>query len=496
MNLIIIQKLLSIVYFAMSLALGLCMLGGLVMGETFENKSIEGFLYGILITLTLAIFLKIISNRSSAKPETDNLFFRREALCTIGLTWLSSSLIGALPFYLGLENCSFVDALFEGTSGLTTTGATIFSEFSDLTHSLFLWRSLSQWIGGLGVIVFFVAILTSIGAGAKILFSSESSVTASDFEQGRIQDGVNKLLVFYISLTVICFIAYKLGGMNWFDALNHAMTTIATGGFSTHTQSFAFFNSPLIEAIAIVFMLISATSFIFIIRLVEGSKDIFKKGIEVYVFYGLTFLSMILISLLQMQSETSSFTLQTFREVLFQTSSIITTTGYTSTNYDLWIPSAKVVLIFLMFIGGCSGSTSGGIKLIRVIIVFKTIFRTLEQTYRPNKTIIPRLGKKALSDTFIHNVLIYVILIFTIQGISVIVLALLEPNLNLISLFSAVQSALYNIGPGFDSIGPSENFSLLRDTSKVFLAFLMILGRLEIYALIVLFIPKIWRSYS
>ena len=355
---------------------------------------------------------------------------------------------------------------------------------------------MSHWIGGLGVIVFFVAILTSLGAGAKILFSSESSVTASDFEQGRIQDGVNKLLVFYISLTGVCFIAYKLAGMDWFDALNHSMTTIATGGFSTHTESFAFYNSPLIEAIAIIFMLISATTFIFFIRLLEGSKDIFKNGIEVYTFYGLTFFSMVLISVLLMQSDASPFTLHTFRDVLFQTSSIITTTGYTSANYDLWVPSAQVVLMFLMFIGGCSGSTSGGIKLIRIIIIFKAILRTIEQTYRPNKTIIPRLGQKSLTDTFIHNVLIYVILIFTIQGISVIVLSLLEPNLNLISLFSAVQSALYNIGPGFDFIGPTENYSPLKGSSKIFLSFLMILGRLEIYALIVLFIPKIWRSYS
>ena len=172
----------------------------------------------------------------------------------------------------------FVDALFEGTSGLTTTGATNFSEFSDLAHSLFLWRSLSQWIGGLGVIVFFVAILTSLGAGAKILFSSESSVTASDFEQGRIQDGVNKLLVFYISLTGVCFIAYKLAGMDWFDALNHAMTTIATGGFSTHTESFAFYNSPLIEAIAIIFMLISATTFIFLFDFLRDQKTYLKRG--------------------------------------------------------------------------------------------------------------------------------------------------------------------------------------------------------------------------
>jgi trk system potassium uptake protein TrkH len=496
MNLIIIQKLLSVVYFAIALALGLCMAGGLIMGETLQSLSIVGFFYSILITLALAIFFRIISNRASLKNGAEKLFFRREALCTIGLTWLSCSLIGALPFYLGLENCSFVDALFEGTSGLTTTGATVFSEFSDLTHSLFLWRSLSQWIGGLGVIVFFVAILTSLGAGAKILFSSESSAAASDFEQGRIQDGVIKLLIFYISLTGICFIAYKLAGMDWFDALNHSMTTIATGGFSTHTESFAFYNSPLIEAVAIIFMLISATTFIFVIRLIEGAKDTLKKGIEVYTFYGLAFFSVILISALLMQSDSSLFTIQTFRDVFFQTSSIITTTGYTSTNYDLWVPSAKVVLMFLMFIGGCSGSTSGGIKLIRIIIAFKAIFRTIEQTYRPNKTIITRLGKKALSDTFIHNVLIYVILIFTIQGISVIILSLLEPNLNLISLFSAVQSALYNIGPGFDFIGPTQNFSLLKDASKIFLSFLMILGRLEIYALIVLFIPKIWRSYS
>ncbi len=496
MNILIIQKLLSIVYFAMAFALTCCMSAGLLMGESWNSLSIQGFFSSILITFFLALIFRFNATNFYPKKNNRSLFFRREALCTIGLTWLSTSFIGSLPFYLGLDNCSFIDALFESTSGITTTGATIFDDFSSLSYSLFLWRSLSQWIGGLGVIVFFVAILTSLGAGAKILFSNESSVTVSDFEQGRIQDGVLKLLTFYCSLTTLCIITYKLTGMDWFDAFNHGMTTIATGGFSTHEESFAYFNSPLIEATAIFFMLISATTFVFLIRIIEGGKNIFRRGIEIYVFYAIAFISISMIALSLITSPNASSFVEIIRHSFFQTTSILTTTGYTSFNYDAWAAPAKIILMFLMFMGGCSGSTSGGIKIIRVMIVFKAIFRAIEQTYRPNKTIITRIGSKILNDTFIHNVLIYIVLIFTIQGASVIILSLLEPNLNLISLFSAVQSSLYNIGPGFDSIGPTKSFSALGGTSKCFLSFLMILGRLEIYALIVLFIPKIWRTYS
>ncbi len=496
MNIIIIQKLLSIVYFAMALALTFCMASGLLMGEAWTSISIQGFFSSILITFCLALVFRFNATKSNPKKNNRTLFFRREALCTIGLTWLSTSFIGSLPFYLGLNDCSFIDALFESTSGITTTGATIFDDFSNLSYSLFLWRSLSQWIGGLGVIVFFVAILTSLGAGAKILFSNESSVTVSDFEQGRIQDGVLKLLTFYCSLTTLCIITYKLAGMDWFDAFNHGMTTIATGGFSTHEESFAYFNSSLIEAAAVFFMLISATTFVFIIRIIEGGKNILRHGMEIYVFYALAFISISMIALTLIYSSNSSSIIEIIRHAFFQTTSILTTTGYSSFNYDTWAAPAKIILMFLMVMGGCSGSTSGGIKIIRVMIAFKSIFRTIEQTYRPNKTIITRIGSKILNDTFIHNVLIYIVLIFTIQGTSVIILSLLEPNLNLISLFSAVQSSLYNIGPGFDSIGPTQSFSSLEDMSKCFLSFLMILGRLEIYALIVLFIPKIWRTYS
>lgn len=492
MNIKILQKLLSYVYFALASALLVCMLGGLWMGESLDSLPIKGFLKSILIVLLAAITLKV----AAWKDAENTAFFRREALCTIGLTWLSTSLLGALPFYFGLEDCHFLDAIFESTSGLTTTGATIFKDFSELSYSLFLWRSLSQWIGGLGVLVFFVAILTSLGAGAKILFSNESSATASDFEQGRIQDGVIKLLTFYFGLTVLCFFAYKLAGMNWFDAVNHAMTTIATGGYSTHAESFAYFDNFKIEIVSIVFMLLSATTFIFLIRLLEGSKDVLKRGDEVYTFYSITLISTLLIAL-SIQALPSEFSnLSPLREAVFQTVSIITTTGYTSGNYDLWTPSAKILLMFLMVIGGCSGSTSGGLKIIRILIAFKAIFKTIVQTYRPNKTIITRIGSKTLNDAFVQNVLLYILFIFTIQGISVIILSLLEPSLNLISVFSVVQSSLYNIGPGFEAVGPANNYGFLQDPTKLFLSFLMILGRLEIYALVVLFLPNIWKRYA
>ena len=200
MNFVLIQKLLSVVYFALALALSFCMVGGLLMGESLGDTSIQGFFCSVAIALLLACLVRFNATKVQKQRQgSEKLFFRREALCTIGLTWISTAFIGALPFFLGLEACSFVDALFESTSGITTTGATIFGDFDKLSYSLFLWRSLSQWIGGLGVIVFFVAILTSLGAGAKILFSNESSVTSADFEQGRIQDGVNKLLIFYTS---------------------------------------------------------------------------------------------------------------------------------------------------------------------------------------------------------------------------------------------------------------------------------------------------------
>ena len=496
MNIIIIQKLLSVVYLAIAFALMLCMVGGLFMGESLASTSIQGFISSIIITFFLAVILKLNANKFTNKYAEGGLFFRREALCTIGLTWLSTSFIGAFPFYLGLDSCSFVNALFESTSGITGTGATIFDDFEILSPSLFLWRSLSQWIGGLGVVVFFVAILTSLGAGAKVLFSNESSVASSDFEQGRIQSVVFKLLIFYCTLTSLCIGSYKIGGMSWFDAFNHGMTTIATGGFSTHQESFAYFNSPLIESISIIFMLLSATTFIYLIKFFQGTKGIIKSGTEIYIFYLLAAISISIISFIIFTSQINYSFLDAFRNSAFQATSIITTTGYTSVNYDLWGTPAKVILMFLMLIGGCSGSTSGGIKIIRVVTAFKAIFRAIEQTYRPNKTIITRIGSKIVNDAFINNVIIYIVLIFTIQGFSVIVLSFLEPSLSLISLFSSVQSCLYNIGPGFDAVGPMQNFNAFQGNSKFFLSFLMILGRLEIFALIVLFIPKIWRTYS
>lgn len=246
MNTAIIYKLLSKVLLALAGAFVVCLGVGLINGEHLtEDHSLKAF----LITIAISLVLSGVFHWKGRKGP--NRMFRREALCLIGLSWVLATLIGAIPYILIVENCDYADAIFESSSGLTTTGATAFDNFYEFPPSLLFWRSLSQWIGGLGVVVFFVALLSSLGAGAKILFSNESSGSAADFDQGRIQQGAVLLMIYYLGITALCTVAYKIAGMNWFKAVNHGMTTIATGGFSTEPNSLGDFNSPAIEWIAI-----------------------------------------------------------------------------------------------------------------------------------------------------------------------------------------------------------------------------------------------------
>ena len=488
MNFSVLQKILSFVFLSQAIALFFCMIGGIFLGESLDSAPQKGFLFTIILALIISGGMNIASKRNK-----NNSFFRREALCAIGSTWLSTSILGAIPFYLGIADISLVNCIFESTSGFTATGATIFNSFDNLSASLFLWRSLSQWIGGLGVIVFFVAILSSMGAGAKILFSHETSASASDLNQERIQDGILKLLIFYLILTLSCLFSYKIFGMSWFDAINHSMTTIATGGFSTHIESFQYFNNPSIEWVAVLFMTISASTFIFIIGCMEGQKGIFRKGMEIYFFYLIIIMASFFLFFILKDDLPSMGALRT---AFFQAVSLISTTGFSSADYDAWGMPSKILLMILMFIGGCSGSTSGGLKVVRVVISIKTILKTITQMYRPNKTVIMHLGSKKINDNFIRNILVYVLFVFAIQFISIFVLSLIENSLNFTSLFSIVQSTLFNIGPGFDAIGPSNSYNSMQNSTKLILSFLMILGRLEIYALVVLFLPSIWKRYS
>lgn len=460
------------------------------MGESLGDRSIQAFGSSIGVSLLLALLFYLLGRRGEAK------LFRREALCAIGLSWILATAVGAIPYLLTVEGCDFSDAIFESSSGLTTTGATAFGNFYEFPKSLLFWRSLSQWVGGLGVVVFFVAILSSLGAGAKILFSNESSGTSSDFEQGRVQRGAFVLMVYYLILSAACALAYRIGGMDWFQAINHSMTTVATGGFSTEAGSIEDFNSPTLEWIAIFFMALSGTTFLFVIRVFMGQRHILRQNHEVYWFYGILAASTALLTLYLVELTGDLPSHNSIRAAAFQATSIMTTTGFSSTNFDTWLPPAKMLLVILMFIGGCSGSTGGGVKVIRIAVAVRAALRSIIHAYRPNVTINMRMGGQNLGERAIHNVLLFLMLMIALQFFSMLCLSAMEPELSFLSVFSCVQATLFNIGPGFEAVGPAENFHFLRSTTKLFLSLLMILGRLELYAVLVLFAPSLWRRYS
>lgn len=489
MNTAIIYRLLSMVLLALSGAFLLCIAVGLIMGETLSSPSLKAFEITIGVAIGLSVIFHLLGRRGKAK------LFRREALCAIGLSWILATLIGAIPYILTVR-CDLSDGLFESASGLTTTGATAFKNFAEFPASLLFWRSLSQWVGGLGVVVFFVAILSSLGAGAKILFSNESSGTSADFDQGRIQKGARDLMLFYLGISGACVLAYRIGGMDWFQAINHAMTTVATGGFSTEADSIGAFQSATIEWIAIIFMALSATTFVYMIRLIRGRFHTATQNREIFWFYTMLVASTGLLTLYLVELTGKLPNADSIRTAAFQATSIMTTTGYSSVDFDAWLAPAKMLLMILMFIGGCSGSTAGGVKVVRIVIALRAAARSVAQAFRPNVTIPMRMGGQHLSENAIHNVILFLVLMAALQIFSMLFVSALEPSISFLGVFSCVQATLFNIGPGFEAVGPTENFHFLRPTTKVFLSLLMILGRLELYAVMVLFIPTVWRRFS
>ena len=490
MNTAILHKLLSLVLVALAAAFALCAGAGVALGDAPGDRPVRAFLYSAALAAALALVFHMLGRRGQAK------LFRREALCAIGLSWIVASLVGAVPYLLTLPGCAIADAVFESASGFTTTGATSFANFHEFPPALLLWRSMSQWIGGIGVVVFFVALLSSLGAGAKILFSNESSGTAADFDQGRIQSGALSLMLYYLGLSAACAAAYRIAGMDWFRAINHAMTTIATGGFGTEAKSLAAFENPAVEWVAIVFMCLGATTFLFVIRLLCGRFHALRDGREIVGFYTILAISsaLLVLYLVDLTGDLPDHT--SVRAALFQAVSITTTTGYTTADFDAWLPPAKMLLVILMFIGGCSGSTAGGVKVVRMVVALRAAARSIRHAFRPNVAIPMRVGGRVLSEQAIHSVTVFLILAVALQVGAMLVVSALEPHLSFIGVFSCVQATLFNIGPGFDAVGPTENFQFLRGPTKYLLSLLMILGRLELYAVLVLLSPGAWKRFA
>jgi trk system potassium uptake protein len=491
MNYLLVCKLQAVILAALTVAFGgSAALAATVDDATRHETALLGFLVSALIAGSCATGLFVISRQSS------NLMFRREAFAVIGTGWITASFFGALPYYLILPEMGFAAALFESTSGLTTTGATVLSNLESLPPSLLFWRSISQWIGGLGVVVFFVAVLSFIGAGAKVLFSRESSAQAAELDAARVQRGVYQLMLLYLALTAACFGALMVAGMGWFEALNHAFTTISTGGFSTRSDSVAAFQSPAIEWVMITFMALGGTSFIVILRFLRGDWRSLGRSTEVKTYYlilaGATALIAVILGL---EGTFGADWHRTLRASAFQVVSIMTTSGFATEDFDQWIPATHLILLVLMLIGGCSGSTSGGAKVIRVVIATRIMRQQIEKAYRAHVVRPLRANGENINRETQEAVLVFLVVLMLVAGAGLVLLALLEPRLGLEGTVSAVESTLFNIGPGFAEVGPTKTFAFFSDPSLVLLSLLMILGRVELFAVLVLFVPAFWRRY-
>ncbi|MGJ3243095.1 MAG: TrkH family potassium uptake protein [Opitutales bacterium] len=490
MNYPLLFRLLSLILVALSAAFATSMAVGWLMDDSpAEMAAIRALAWTVGLSLTLAITFGWIGR--NAHPR----LFRKEAFALIGVGWILASLLGAVPYYLTLNNVSFGQAFFESTSGLTTTGASCFTGFEQWPRSLLFWRQLSQWIGGLGVVVFFVAVLSSLGAGAKILFSNESTGTSTDVDSSRIQTGALRILQLYIGLSALCALALHLAGLSWYDAVCHTFTTISTGGFSTRSSSIEAFANPTAEWVFITFMILGGTSFLVILKGLNRDFRTVRQNTETWIFWALIpiFSLMVFFYIIEIQPESDFGT--DFRIAVFQVVSILTTTGYSSINYGAWTAPAQLILLSCMVIGGSSGSTAGGVKVVRFVVACKIALQAVEKAFR-TKVVRPlRINGRILTDSAQVSVLTYIVTLGLIGTFSMVVVSVLEHNLDLASVVSGVFACLQNIGPAFGQLGPAEHYGALNDLTHVYLALLMIVGRLEIFAVLVLFSPSLWRQY-
>ena len=491
MNFRLIFKLLGTITTALMFAFIICLsVSFFYWGDLRERHAMHGWILTIAITAVITILLLFLGKN----PKHHIL--RKEALCVIGLGWILASLIGALPYLLILPNCPITNAIFESSSGLTTTGASVFSDVESFPRSLLFWRCMSQWIGGLGVVVFFVAILSFLGAGAKILYSHESSAQATDIDASRIQKGVFSIIGLYLFLSAMSATLFYLAGMSPFNAICYMFTALSTGGFATYNSSVAAFNSAHIEWALIVVMLIGGTNFFVLMRILQRKLSDVKSNEEVKIYYILTFCFTAAIALILAFNFPKAALEKDIRQSAFQVVSIITTSGYSSANYELWPPVCHTLLLTLMLIGGCSGSTSGGLKVIRIIIATKAGLAHIVKSYRPRLVRPIYLNRRVIDETTIENIMSYLVLIGGTLCAALTALSLLEVNVSFEGNFSAIMACLFNIGPGFAEIGPTQTYDLYHSHTKLFLSLIMIMGRLELYAIMALFTPSLWKRFS
>jgi trk system potassium uptake protein len=427
----------------------------------------------------------------------------REGFAIVVFWWMLCAFFGALPYWLSGVCNTFCDSYFESMSGLTTTGASIFKDIEVLPHGILFWRSMTQWLGGMGIVVFFVAVLPTIGVGGHKLFSAEAPGPTTDRIKPRIAQTAKILWIIYLSLTAMVIPLFWIGGMKPFDAVCHAFTTISTGGFSTSNQSIAGFDSLFIEIVVMVFMFISACNFVLHYQFVTGRFRKILENSELRFFVGLLLCAICLVTLALFFLEPSFYNGGvkgheyesiggSLRYAAFQAVSLTTSTGYCTADFDIWPNFCRFFLVLLMFIGGCAGSTAGGMKVARILLLLKSSARELIHLLRPRAIMHVKLSGKPVGEDIITNTLGFFVIYLGLYGIFSLLLTIFGTEV--ITSFSAVASMMNNIGPALADAGATKNYGGIAYPCKWILIFCMLLGRLEIYAVILIFLPITWRK--
>jgi trk system potassium uptake protein TrkH len=448
----------------------------IITGEYFI-----AFLVPVITGFSLALLAVLLIPKKKV-----NLHIR-DGFLLVFLTWILSTLLGSIPFFLSPLNIRPLDAIFESACGFATTGATTINDVEALPMSLLLWRSLSHWAGGMGIILLSVALMPLLGVGGFQLIKAEAP--EKEKLSPRITDASKILWMVYCIFTLVLVLLYKLGGMNWFDAACHGFTIMSTGGVSTKNTGFAYYNSPFIDWITVIFMFFGALNFTIYYRLIRGKFRETLHNTESKVYFFIFILAALVISL-SLIPYYGSLT-RSLRFGVFQTASFLSTTGNARIDYTAWPALAQGTLLCLMFIGGCSGSTAGGIKVIRYAVLFKQTGNELRRLLYPRGVFSIRLNKKVGRKDVIYGTAAFVFLYFMIIGLTTLVTA--AAGFDIVSSFSVALCMLGNIGVGFGAAGPGGNYSIFPDYLKLFYSLVMITGRLELWTVFVIFTPEYWK---
>ncbi len=469
----------------LQIILGISMIIPIIVQLIFNNLDSSFISAGIISIIFGILFL--LSNFDHEKKL--NL---HQAFVLTALSWISIAIFGSLPFIFSNLDLTITDSFFESMSGITTTGSTIITNLNEAPKSILLWRAILQWLGGIGIIVMAITIMPIMNVGGMQLFKISNNDNTEKILP-RSKEITIRLILIYLSLTFLCAFFYKIFGMNFFDSITHSMTTIATGGFSNYNESIGYFDSSLIEITSIIFILSGSIPFIAYLKFLNGDKNVFLTDTQIKAFFKITILSIIFL-FFYLVLINKSFLEISLMSVSFNVISILTGTGYVTKDFSLWGNFPLAFFLILMFIGGCAGSTTCGIKIFRVQLLYLFLINQIKKIIFPRGVFSIKYGKNNINDKFMASVIsfiyLYIIIFFIISAL------LSLSGLDFITSISGAATSISNVGPGLgEIIGPNGNFAQLSDGSKWVLSLGMILGRLELFAILVLFIPTFWRKY-